>query len=303
MQGDIVSTVLLPVALAFIMFSLGLGLTPADFGRIVRQPRALLVGVLCHFVLLPLACFGMLQVAGIGGAFAVGFMILAACPTGTTSNLLTYIARGDVALALSFTAVASVLTIFTLPLIVSFALEYFAGSGQKVEAPVGAMMKQMVLMLGLPVAIGMTLRHLKPALGQRIEGSCTRIASVLFILIVIAAVAKNWVLLRDNFHTLAPFAMALNVTMLACGFGVAWLARLSRQQSVTLGIETAIQNGTLAMVIGSSVLKQDAFALPGALYGVLMYISGLAFAYAMRAAVNRVRAGAPVTVPGAGSQG
>jgi BASS family bile acid:Na+ symporter len=303
MQGDIVSTVLLPVALAFIMFSLGLGLTPGDFGRIVKQPRALLVGVLCHFVLLPLACFGMLQVAGIGGAFAVGFMILAACPTGTTSNLLTYIARGDVALALSFTAVASVLTIFTLPLIVSFALEYFAGSGQKVEAPVGAMMKQMVLMLGLPVAIGMTLRHLKPALGQRIEGSCTRIASVLFILIVIAAVAKNWVLLRDNFHTLAPFAMALNVTMLACGFGVAWLARLSRQQSVTLGIETAIQNGTLAMVIGSSVLKQDAFALPGALYGVLMYISGLAFAYAMRAAVNRVRAGAPVTVPGAGSQG
>lgn len=303
MQGDIVSTVLLPVALAFIMFSLGLGLTPADFGRIVKQPRALLVGVLCHFVLLPLACFGMLQVAGIGGAFAVGFMILAACPTGTTSNLLTYIARGDVALALSFTAVASVLTIFTLPLIVSFALEYFAGSGQKVEAPVGAMMKQMVLMLGLPVAIGMTLRHLKPALGQRIEGTCTRIASVLFILIVIAAVAKNWVLLRDNFHTLAPFAMALNVTMLACGFGVAWLARLSRQQSVTLGIETAIQNGTLAMVIGSSVLKQDAFALPGALYGVLMYISGLAFAYAMRAAVNRVRAGAPATVPGAGSQG
>ncbi|WP_431475680.1 bile acid:sodium symporter family protein [Massilia eburnea] len=301
MQGDIVSTVLLPIALAFIMFSLGLGLTPADFGRIVQQPRALLVGVLCHFVLLPLACFGMLQVAGIGGAFAVGFMILAACPTGTTSNLLTYIARGDVALALSFTAVASVLTIFTLPLIVSFALEYFAGSGQKVEAPVGAMMKQMVLMLGLPVAIGMSLRHLKPALGQRIEGSCTKIASVLFILIVIAAVAKNWVLLRDNFHTLAPFAMALNVTMLACGFGVAWLARLSRQQSVTLGIETAIQNGTLAMVIGSSVLKQDAFALPGALYGVLMYVSGLAFAYSMRAALNRVRGGEPAIVPGAGS--
>ena len=302
MQGDIVSTVLLPAALAFIMFSLGLGLTPADFGRIVKQPRALLVGVLCHFVLLPLACFGMLQVAGIGGAFAVGFMILAACPTGTTSNLLTYIARGDVALALSFTAVASVLTIFTLPLIVSFALEYFAGSGRKVEAPVGAMMKQMVLMLGLPVAAGMSLRHLKPALGLRVEGTCTRIASVLFILIVIAAVAKNWVLLRDNFHTLAPFAMALNVTMLACGFGVAWLARLSRQQSVTLGIETAIQNGTLAMVIGSSVLKQDAFALPGALYGVLMYVSGLAFAYFMRAAISRVRADAPVTAPGAGSR-
>jgi BASS family bile acid:Na+ symporter len=301
MQGDLVSTLLLPAALAFIMFSLGLGLTPADFGRIARQPRALLVGVLCHFVLLPLACFGMLQLAGIGGAFAVGFMILAACPTGTTSNLLTYIARGDVALALSFTAVASVLTIFTLPLIVSFALQYFAGSGQTVQAPVGAMMKQMVLMLGLPVAIGMALRHLKPGTAARIEGGCTRLASVLFILIVLAAVAKNWALLRDNFHTLAPFAVALNVTMLACGFGVAWLARLSRQQSVTLGIETAIQNGTLAMVIGSSVLGQDAYALPGALYGVLMYASGLAFAYGMRGLLNRAYGGAPATAPGAGN--
>jgi BASS family bile acid:Na+ symporter len=301
MQGDIVSSLLLPAALAFIMFSLGLGLTPADFGRIVRQPRALLVGVLCHFALLPLACFGMLQVAGIGGAFAVGFMILAACPTGTTSNLLTYIARGDVALALSFTAVASVLTIFTLPLIVSFALAHFAGSDQAVQAPVGAMMKQMVLMLGLPVAIGMTLRHLKPALGRRLEGPCTKIASVLFILIVLAALAKNWVMLRENFSTLAPFAVALNVIMLACGFGMAWLARLSRKQAVTLGIETAIQNGTLAMVIGSSVLKNDAFAIPGALYGVLMYVSGLAFAYGMRAVISRDRAGAPATAPGAGS--
>jgi bile acid:Na+ symporter, BASS family len=148
----------------------------------------------------------------------------------------------------------------------------------------------------------MALRHLKPALGQRIEGVCTKVASLLFILIVLAAVAKNWTLLRDNFHTLAPFAMALNVTMLACGFGAAWLARLSRQQSVTLGIETAIQNGTLAMVIGSSVLKQDAFALPGALYGVLMYVSGLAFAYGMRAVLTRARAGAPATAPGAGSR-
>jgi BASS family bile acid:Na+ symporter len=163
------------------------------------------------------------------------------------------------------------------------------------------MMKQMVLMLGLPVAIGMTLRHLKPAVGQRIEGLCTKIASLLFILIVAAAVAKNWTLLRDNFTTLAPFAVALNVTMLACGFGAAWLARLSRRQSVTLGIETAIQNGTLAMVIGSSVLKQDAFALPGALYGVLMYASGLAFAYGMRTLLTHAHAAEPATAPGAGS--
>jgi BASS family bile acid:Na+ symporter len=149
---------LLPLSLALIMFSLGLGLTPADFGRIVRQPRALLVGVVCHFILLPLVCFAMIKVSGMAGVFAVGFMILAASPTGTTSNLLTYLARGDVALALSFTAVASVLTIFTLPLIVAFALDHFAGSAQTVRAPAGMMMAQIFIMLGLPVAIGMFVR-------------------------------------------------------------------------------------------------------------------------------------------------
>lgn len=282
MQGDIVSSVLLPVALAFIMFSLGLGLTPPDFARIARQPRALLVGMLCHFVLLPLACFAMIKVAGLSGAFAVGFMILAACPTGSTSNLLTYIARGDVALALSFTAVASVLTIFTLPMIVSFSLDHFAGAAQAVPAPIGTMMGQIFLMVGLPVALGMFVRSRWPAFALRAEPKATKIATVLFILIVIAAAARNWALLRDNFGTLAPFAVALNVTMLLCGFAVARLARLSRRQSITLGIETAVQNATLALVIASTVLKQDAMAIPGALYGVLMYAGGLVFAYSMR---------------------
>lgn len=135
MHGDIVSGVLLPLILAFIMFSLGLGLTPGDFRRILAQPRALLVGVVCHFVLLSLVCWLMLQALGIGGVFAVGFMILAACPTGSTSNLLTYLARGDVALALalSFTAVASVLTIFTLPLIATWALGHFLGAARAVD--------------------------------------------------------------------------------------------------------------------------------------------------------------------------
>lgn len=282
MQGDIVSGILLPASLAFIMFSLGLGLTPPDFARIVRQPRALIVGVLCHFVLLPLACFAMLKVAGIGGAFAVGFMILAACPTGTTSNLLTYIARGDVALALSFTAVASVLTIFTLPLIVAWSLQHFAGTAQAVSVPVGSMMAQVFVILGLPVGVGMVVRHRWTAWALRMEPRFTKVATVLFILIVLAAVTKGWPLLRDNFTTLAPFAVALNLTMLFCGFAIAWLVRLSRRQSVTLGIETAVQNATLALVIASSVLKQDAMAIPGALYGVLMYIGGLAFAFGMR---------------------
>ena len=282
MQGDIVSGVLLPLILGFIMFSLGLGLTPTDFRRILAQPRALLVGVFCHFVLLPLVCFLMLRTLGVTGTFAVGFMILAACPTGTTSNLLTYLARGDVALALSFTAIASVLTIFTLPLLVTWSLGYFLGAARAVDVPVGLMMGQVAMVLGIPVSLGMWVRHRWSAWALRFEPRATRVATGFFVLIVVLAVIKNWALLCENFATLAPFALALNISMLAIGFTVAWAARLSRSQSVTLGIETAVQNAALALVIASSVLKDDALAIPGALYGVLMYAGGLAFALLMR---------------------
>ena len=282
MQADVASTILLPAVLAFIMFSLGLGLTVADFRRIVQQPRALLVGVLCHFILLPLVCFGMLKLTGLTGAFAVGFMILAACPTGSTSNLLTYLARGDVALALSFTAVASVLTIFTLPFIVAWSLGYFSGAEQAVDVPVSMMMAQVFLMMGLPVALGMALRGWRESLALRLEPRFTKVATVLFVLVVIAAISKNWDVARTAFPTLAPLALGLNLTMLACGFAVAWLSRLSRRQSVTLGIETAVQNATLALVIAGTVLKDGNMAIPGAVYGIVMYVGGLAFALLMR---------------------
>lgn len=282
MQGDVVSSVLLPLILAFIMFSLGLGLTVGDFRRILVQPRALLVGVFSHFVLLPLVCFGMLKLMGLSGAFAVGFMILAACPTGATSNLLTYLARGDVALALGFTAIASLLTIFTLPVIVTGALAHFMGTERAVNVPVGLMMGQVALVMGLPVTLGMVARHRWTGWALRFEPRATRIATGLFVLIVVLAVIKNWPMVQAHFTALAPLALVLNLTMLSLGFAVAWLARLSRSQSITLGIETAVQNAALALVIASTVLQDGTMAIPGALYGVLMYVGGLLFAWVMR---------------------
>lgn len=282
MQSDAISGVLLPLILAFIMFSLGLGLSVADFRHILRQPKALIVGVICHFILLPLVAFGLVTAAGLTGAFAVGFILVAACPTGSTSNLLTYIARGDVALAVSFTAIASVLTIFTLPVVVTLAMSHFTAGTVAVEVPVTMVMANVFLLLGLPVALGMLWRGLSPARAIRFEGLATKISTVLFILIVAVAVAKNWSLVASSIGQLAPVALALNVTMLLLGFVLAWLARLSRRQSVTLGIESAMQNATLALVIATSVLKDDAMAIPGAIYGVMMYVGGLAFAYGMR---------------------
>ena len=282
MQGDFVTGVLLPLILAFIMYALGLGLTHWDFRRILQQPKALIVGVLSQFVLLPVFCFVLLQAFGMTGVFAVGFMILAACPTGTTSNLLTYLARGDVALALSFTAVASVLTIVTLPLITAWSLNHFMGASQEVAVPVGDMMAQVFVVVGLPVLLGMLTRHFKPVLAQRWEPRATRVATVLFVLVVLAAVAKNWGLLVQHFSSLAVFAVVLNVLVMVAGFVAAWATRLSRSQSVTVAIETGVQNATLALMIGSSVLGNDALGLPGAIYGVMMYAGGIVFAFWVR---------------------
>ena len=291
MQGDIVSAVALPLVLAFIMFSLGLGLTVADFRRIFAQPRALLVGVVCHFVLLPLVCFGLLGAWGLTGVFAVGFMILAACPTGATSNLVTYLARGDVALALSFTAVASIATIFTLPLVVTWALGHYLGAARAVNVPVGLMMGQVALMLALPVGLGMVVRRRWPAWTRRAEPLAARAATALLVLFVLLAAVKNWPLVVDHIFSLAPFALLLNVCMLGLGFAAARAVRLSRRQSITLGIETAVQNAVLALVIASSVLQDDAMAIPGALYAVVMYVGALVFALAMRRTLPA--AGAP----------
>lgn len=282
MTGDFASTMLLPASLAFIMFSLGLGLAFSDFLRIFRQPRALLVGVFCHFVALPLVCFALIQITGLTGAFAVGFMILACCPTGTTSNLLTYLARGDVALALSFTAVASVLTIFTLPFVVAWSLAYFEGTTQSVSVPVAQMMTQVFVMLGLPVGLGMITKAWRPDLAAKLEPKFTKIATLLFVVVVMAAVVKNWTLMQAHFQALAPLAIGLNLVMLAFGFVMAWLVRLPRRQAITLGIESAVQNATLALVIAGTVLKNDAMAVPGAIYGVVMYGGGLAFAMFVR---------------------
>jgi BASS family bile acid:Na+ symporter len=295
MQGQVATTVLLPLVLAFIMFSLGLGLTGNDFRRIARQPRALLVGAICHFVLLPLVCFAMLKVFSLPAMLAVGFMIVAACPTGSTSNLLTYIARGDVALALSFTAVASVLTIFTLPLLIRWSMDHFLGASQTIHFPVADVMLQVFLMMGLPVALGMLVRRLQPARALQLEPIATKAATVGFVLIVIGALIKSWDIFTAHFALIAPLALGLNVCMLFIGFACARLARLSRPQSITLGIETAVQNATLAIVIGTVVLQQDVLAVPGAIYGVLMYAGGLAFAFFMRGRAADATAATPAT--------
>jgi bile acid:Na+ symporter, BASS family len=271
MQGDLVTSVGLPAGLMLIMFSLGVGLVVEDFRRVFAYPRAFLVGVLCHFILLPLVAFVMVKAWGFTGAIAAGFMVLAACPTGTTSNLLTLYARGDVALALSFTAFAGVVSIVTVPFIVGFALGHFMGAERKVPFPVGATMLQIFVILGLPVMLGMLLRARAKALADRIQKPLGLIALVVFVLIVAAAIAKHFALFRENTAALAPPLAAIMVVMLAAAYAISRAAGVKKRQAVTVAIESSIQNVTLALVISSTILRDNVMMLPATIYGVLMY--------------------------------
>jgi BASS family bile acid:Na+ symporter len=282
MPPDALSQALLPLGLMFIMFSLGMGLTLLDFRRVFAYPRAFLVGVVCHFVLLPLVALAVVKVAGVTGALAVGFMIIAACPTGTTSNLLTYFARGDVALALSFTAFAGIVSIVTVPLIVSAAIAHFTADARSVPFPVGQTMGQIFVVLGLPVAVGMLVRARATAFAQRWQPALGTASAVVFVAIIVVSIARNWPLFQQHSASLAPLVIAINVTMLALGYGLARLARADRRQSVTVAIESSVQNATLAIVIASSILRDDTMMLPGAIYGAMMYLGGTAFVFIAR---------------------
>jgi BASS family bile acid:Na+ symporter len=282
MQVDAVSQALLPLGLMFIMFSLGMGLTLLDFKRVFAYPRAFLAGVVCHFFLLPLVAFALVKGFGVTGALAVGFMIIAACPTGTTSNLLTYFARGDVALALSFTAFAGLVSIVTVPLIVSAAIAHFTADARPVPFPVGQTMGQIFVVMGLPVVVGMLVRARASVFAQRWQPPLGTASAVVFVAIIAVSIARNWPLFQQHTASLAPLVIAINVTMLALGYGLARLARADRRQSVTVAIESSVQNATLAIVIASSILRDDTMMLPGAIYGAMMYLGGIAFVFIAR---------------------
>lgn len=284
---DPLTQALLPAGLMFIMFVLGIGLTPADFRGVFASPRAFLVGIACHFVILPLVAFLLVTAWGFTGSLAVGFMILAACPTGTTSNILTYFARGDVALALSFTAFAGLVSIVTVPFIVGAAIGHFAGAERAVNVPAGPMMVQIFLVMGLPVMAGMGLRHRAPGFAARWQAALGKASLVVFLGVVTIAIARNWALFRDYTAVILPLAFTLMAVMLAISYSLSRAVQVSVRQAVTVAIESSIQNVTLAIVIATSLLKDDLASVPGAIYGVMMYFVMVAFVFVARRIITR----------------
>lgn len=293
MQSNVLTAVFLPIALGVIMLGLGLSLTLADFKRVVVYPRAVFVGLACQMLILPLVCFGIARGFGLGPELAVGLMLLAASPGGATANLFSHLAKGDVALNITLTAVNSVLSLFTLPLIVNLSLEAFMGAGKAIPLQFDKVLQVFVIVLG-PVSVGMLVRAKKKALAERLDKP-VRILSALFLILVIVGAVMKEPNLGEFFRQVGLAALAFNLASMAVGYFVPQLLRVERRQAIAIGMEIGIHNGTLAIAIASSplLLNNSTMAIPPAIYSLIMFFTAAAFGWT----VARRGASQPAAAP------
>lgn len=264
------AAVALPLALGIIMFGLGLDLTPGDFARVARQPKAAGVALACQLLLLPAICFGLVLLFRLPPILAVGMLLLAASPGGTTANLYSHLFRGDVALNISLTAINSVIAVVTLPIITNLAIAWFQPGDLSVGLQFAKTLEVFMIVL-VPVVLGMTVRAIRPGFADAMDKP-VRIASVLILVLVIAgAVASSFDLLASNFLLLGGITTAFCVLSLTVGYIVPRLLKITKPQAVASAFEVGIHNATLAIVIAQGVLGRPDMSLPAAIYGVLMF--------------------------------
>ncbi|MBK9752655.1 MAG: bile acid:sodium symporter family protein [Nannocystis sp.] len=286
MQSSALTAIFLPVALGIIMLGLGLSLTIADFKRVVVYPRAVIVGLLCQMLILPVVCYGLAVGFNLPPELAVGLMLLAASPGGATANLFSHLAKGDVALNITLTAVNSVLSLLTLPFIVNFALTTFMGEGKVLPLQVDKVIQVFAIVL-VPVSIGMTIRGVRPKLADGLDRPVRILSAVFLILIVAATIIKERAIIGDAFASVGPAALCFNLASMGVGYFIPRLLRLNKRQSIAIGMEIGIHNGTLAIAIATAptLLNNSVMALPPAIYSLIMFFTAAAFGWL----VNRGR--------------
>ena len=276
---NIVTDVILPLALAFIMFVLGLGLTGADFLRVVKQPRDFFVGSFSQILILPIIAFILVKIWPIAPELAVGVMIIAAAPGGVTSNLLTSFAKGDVALSISLTAIISLLCVFTIPFIVLTSVELLGESVLDLNISLIGMSRDMFLIVTVPVILGMILRKVSYKVATKFEPIAKKISIVLFILVLLGAIAAE----RENvvyyFAQAGLITLTLNVVMMVVAYYVAQLLASGTKQKKCITIECGLQNGTLAIFVATSIFGGGIYVIPAATYSLIMFATSLIFIY------------------------
>lgn len=270
----------LPVVLAVIMFSLGLGLRPADFWRIATQPKAFAVGALNQLILVPIVAFCIATVFALPAELALGVMILAACPGGVLSNSASRYAEGNVPLSISLTAVISLVATITLPILVAFSAAYFLGA----DAPainVTALGAQVFVLTAMPVALGMLLTRIAPRFVAAASPLISKLAFALFLLMILAALISSWDAFASNFWTLGPALIAMNAALLLFGLVTGTLAGLGARDITTIAIESGTQNGSLGIAVGLLVLGASTglpdTTLPAVIYSITAWFLTMPF--------------------------
>lgn len=265
---------LLPIGLAFIMFSLGLSLRVADFRRAFARARALILGLIAQVLLLPLTAFLIATLLELSPEGAVGLMVLAACPGGVTAGMVTYLARGDTALSISLSAITSVVAFITVPLIVGASLLRFMQTVTAVDVPGGQLFGGLFVVTLLPVGLGLWLSESGRLAAQRRQ-LIHRAATMIFILIVAFTFVNQWPNITHHLPTLGPACLALNLITMLTGAGLASLAGLTGGERVALAMECGIQNSALGITLALSLLAMPALAVPSVIYAVLMNVTAI----------------------------
>jgi len=279
---NIVTDVILPLALAFIMFVLGLGLTGGDFLKVIKQPRDFFVGAFSQIILLPIIAFTLVKIWPIAPELAIGVMIIAAAPGGVTSNLLTSFAKGDVALSISLTAIISLLCVITIPFIVLTSIGLLNDSSITQDISLFSMSRDMFLIVTVPVILGMLIRRFASGAALKFEPIAKKISIVLFVLVLLGAIAAERENVISYFVQAGLITLVLNVVMMVVAYFVAQLLASGTKQKKCITIECGLQNGTLAIFVATSIFGGGMYVIPAATYSLIMFVTSLIFVFFVR---------------------
>ena len=269
-------TILLPLALAIIMVGLGLELTLKDFARVSKHPKAVLIALFCQLIILVSIAFVICKVLALPPLLAVGLMLLAASPGGSTANLFSYLFKGDIALNITLTAINSVIAAFTLPLIVNFSIQHFMNDGQQINLQLSKILQVFAIII-IPVCIGMLIRHFAPQFTEKLNKPLRIFAVTFLILIIIGAITKERHQILEYLTQVGLATVIFCISSLAIGYFVPRLLGINSAQARACAFEIGIHNSTLAMTIALTVIANSTVAMPAAVYSIFMYIFAAIF--------------------------
>lgn len=271
----IIGQIFLPISLAIIMLGMGLSLVTADFTRLLAYPKAVVVGLCNQLLFLPLIGFAIVVLFDLNPTMAIGVMILSVCPGGPTSNLITQVSRGNIGLSVTLTALASLITVFTIPVLLSKAIAYFTGDTDVViQLPILETMLQILMITVIPISIGMLIRKRREAFALRMEKPMRTASTVLFVIIFLIIIIANKDNLTQAMKEVGLPTLLLNLSTMGLGYLSAKLFGITGKSQISITIESGIQNGTLAFVIATTMLNNLEMGLPSGAYSIWMFITG-----------------------------